>query len=270
MPPTRSRRATVLVGCGRLGSALVEGWLKTGAVAARDLIILTPRETPAAKAARAAGARINPSLEALADAEAMVLAVKPAKWREATTALIPALAADAAVISVMAGVTAASLGQAFAGRPVARVMPTTGVAQGQGAASIWARDEAAMAGARRLFDPVARVVELEDEALIDVATAVSGSGAAYFFAFTEALARAGVAAGLDPETAGVLARATLASAAASAGADHRGLPDLIAQVASPGGTTEAGLKALADAGLADAVDAAVTAAARRASELSRD
>ena len=73
----------VLVGCGRLGSALLEGWLTTGAVAASELIILTPSDKPAAEAARAQGARVNPPLAALVEAQTLVVAVKPVKWREA-------------------------------------------------------------------------------------------------------------------------------------------------------------------------------------------
>ena len=91
-----------LVGCGRLGSAILEGWLKTGAVAAHDLIILTPSEKPAAEAARALGARVNPPLAALSGARTLVLAVKPAKWREALGPLVGALNPEAVIVSVMA------------------------------------------------------------------------------------------------------------------------------------------------------------------------
>lgn len=259
----------ILVGCGRLGSALVTGWLKSGAVRGADLTILSPSKNAATTAARAAGARINPPVETLAEAKMVVLAVKPAKWREAAGPLIPRLVADAVVISVMAGVTSDSLAEAFDGRSVARVMPTTGVATARGAASIWAADDRARAAARHLFDPIATVIMLDDEAMIDVATAVSGSGQAYVFAFAQALAQAGERAGLAPETASVLARATLVSAASSAEADTS-LQALIAQVASPGGTTEAGLRALAAAGLDGAVEDAVSAALRRARDLSKD
>ncbi|WP_284222923.1 pyrroline-5-carboxylate reductase family protein, partial [Brevundimonas denitrificans] len=127
----RSTAGTVaLVGCGRLGSAILEGWLKTGAVAARELIIFTPSDKPAAEAARAQGARVNPPIDALVEARALVLAVKPAKWREALGPLVGALNPEAVIVSVMAGVAAADI-SAVAGRPVARVMPTTAVAQGR-------------------------------------------------------------------------------------------------------------------------------------------
>ena len=259
-------RNIILIGCGRLGSALVEGWLATGAVDPRDLIILTPSDKSAAEAARAAGARINPPAEALSGARAVVLAVKPAMWRDAASGLAANIG-DAPVISLMAGVRAADLAAVFSG-PVARVMPTTGVAVGKGVAGLWSADAQAAAVGRALFAPVATVVDIPDEAMMDAVTAMAGSGPAYVFAFTRALAQAGVAQGLPPAVAADLARATVRSAAAGLEGDET-VEALIARVASPGGTTEAGLKALAKAGLEDAVAAAVAAAKARAGELSR-
>ena len=259
--------AVVLVGCGRLGSAILEGWLTTGAVEPRDLIILTPSDKPAAEAARALGARINPPREALAEAVAVVVAVKPAKWREALDPLIGALGRNAALLSVMAGVKAADLAEAT-GRPVVRLMPTTGVAQARGVAALWAADAALRDVGRRLFEPVADVVDLDDEALLDAATATAGSAPAFIYAFVEAVARAGAAEGLPPDAAMRLARGALRSA--GAGLDSgEALEDLIGRIASPGGTTRAGLDAMAASGdLERAAEAAVKAAVARARQLS--
>ena len=244
---------------------MLEGWLATGTVDPGRLIILTPSEPPSAEAARARGARINPSREALAGAGTVVMAVKPAVWRAAVGSLA-GLAADATVISVMAGVGANVLAKAFDGRAVARVMPTTAVAQAKGVAAVWAADAGARAVAHSLFDPVADTVDLADEALIDAATAVAGSAPAFIYAFVESLARAGVAEGLDPEAAARLARGALRSAGAGA---ETGIPlaDLIARIVSPGGTTEAGLRGAGEAGLDGTADAAVKAAVTRAREL---
>ncbi|CAN5153693.1 pyrroline-5-carboxylate reductase [soil metagenome] len=255
----------VLVGCGRLGSAIVEGWLHTGTVAPENLVILTPSSKPVAEAARAKGARINPPTEALAEARAVVLAVKPALWRAATADLLEAFAPDAVIVSVMAGVRAADISEAFLGRSVARVMPTTAVATGQGVAGLWSANRVAREVAHSVFDALADTVDLDAEALIDTATAVAGSGPAYVHAFTRALAEAGVAHGLDPEAALRLARGAVRSAAAADQSES--LEALIGRVASPGGTTEAGLRALRQGGLDDAVAAAVITALRRAQEL---
>mgnify|MGYP001459897786 CR=1 FL=1 len=171
-----------LVGCGRLGSAILEGWLKTGALVAPDLIILTPSDKPAADAARAQGAQVNPPAAVLGEARTLVLAVKPAKWREALGPLIGALNPETLIVSVMAGVAAADI-YALADRPVARVMPTTAVAQGRGVAALWSDHAIARGRARGLFEAMAEVVDLDLEAHIDVATATAGSAPAFIHAF---------------------------------------------------------------------------------------
>jgi pyrroline-5-carboxylate reductase len=256
----------VLVGCGRLGSAILEGWLLTQTVAPDDLIILSPSEKPAAEAARALGARVNPPLEALTEAAVVVLAVKPALWRDVIAPLALFLNDRAVILSVMAGVTAPTLAEGIGGWPIVRVMPTTGVSRGRGVASIWSADGRAEDVGRALFEPMAETVVLTDEALMDAATAVAGSGAAYFYAFTQALARAGQSAGLDATTAEVLARATLRSAADSMGDDE--LEALIGRIASPGGSTRAGLDAMAkDGRLATMLGDTVAAAVRRNREM---
>ena len=257
----------VLLGCGRLGSAILEGWLKTGAVAVHDIIVLTPSEKPVALLAAERGVRINPPLTSLADAVALVIAVKPLKWREALLPLLPHLASEATLVSVMAGVRADDIASA-AGRSVIRVMPTTAVAQAEGVAATWAERTEDRAVAHALFGPLADVVDLTDEGLMDAATAVAGSAPAFIHAFTQALARAGEARGLPAEAAARLAAGALRSA--GAGADTGApLADLIARIASPGGTTQAGLDAMAESGDLDrAAEAAVKAAVSRAGELS--
>ncbi|HYC69236.1 pyrroline-5-carboxylate reductase family protein [Brevundimonas sp.] len=259
--------AVLLVGCGRLGSAILEGWLATGTVAPGDLIILTPSEKPAAEAARALGARVNPSTDALTDARAVVLAVKPGKWREAVAPLLERLPGDAVIVSVMAGVSASGIA-GVAGRRVARVMPTTGVAQARGVAALWSGDSEAREIARGLFGPIGDVVDLEDEALMDAATAVAGSAPAFIHAFVQALARAGERQGLSAQAAERLARGALRSAGAGVEAGQS-LEALIGRVASPGGTTRAGLDAMqATGGLERAAEAAVEAAVQRARTIS--
>lgn len=258
-------RPIILVGCGRLGSAIVEGWLTHGPVDPRRLLIITPSAKPVTERAGRAGAGINPDAAAIAEAQAVVLAVKPAKWREAVGGLADRLAADAVVISVMAGVRADDI-ESVLERPVARLMPTTAVAQGRGVAALWSDNAEASELARALFAPLADVVELSVEDQIDVATAVAGSGPAYVHAFTRAMAEAGVEAGLSPDDAVRLARGAVRSAAAAPLDED--LEDLIARIASPGGTTQAGLKAADEAGLDAAAHAAVAAALRRARELS--
>lgn len=267
MTDTPSTGAVVLVGCGRLGSAILEGWLATGTVAPADLIILTPSEKPVAETARERGASVNPPVDALSGARALVLAVKPAKWREALGPLLPALPSGTPIISVMAGVSADDIA-VLSKRPVTRVMPTTAVAQARGVAALWSADTDARETGRRLFAAIADVVDLDREALMDAATAVAGSAPAFIYAFAQALARAGERQGLSSEAARRLARGALRSAGAGA---ETGAPlaDLVARIASPGGTTRAGLDAMESAGDLDrAAEAAVEAAVERARAIS--
>ena len=257
----------VLLGCGRLGSAILEGWLATATVAPSDLIILSRSGAPAAEVARALGARVNPPADALSGARALVLAVKPASWRAALEPLLPGLPAATPIVSVMAGVRAADIAGP-AGRPVARVMPTTAVAQARGVAALWSADPGARETARGLFDQIADVVDLDDELTMDVATGVAGSAPAFIYAFVQALARAGAAQGLSPEAAERLARGALRSAGAGA-ETGAALEDLIARIASPGGTTRAGLDAMESGDDLDgAAGAAVEAAVGRARAIS--
>ena len=235
----------LLVGAGRLGGALLQGWAQAAAFAPGELLVRARTVTPAAEAAARAGAALNPPDAELARARTVVLAVKPYALEAAAAALAPHLAADAAMVSLLVGKTHEQVADAFAGRPVARAMPTTAAAIGRGVTTLYAPDPPAAPAARALFAAVGEVVEIAEEALMLPATAVSGSAPGYLYAFVEALERAGVDAGLAPEAAARLARGAVAGAAelmARSGSDPA---DLRRQVASPGGTTEAALRVLA-------------------------
>jgi pyrroline-5-carboxylate reductase len=255
----------LMLGAGRMGGAMIEGWLADGAFAASDLMIRDPQ--PGAAAAKA-GAVLNPPEAELARARTVVLAVKPQVWREVAAQTASWLAEDAVVVSICAGVQAGDIAREFGGRAVARVMPTTAAAIGQGTASLYADDPAALARAHALFEPLGTVVDLAEEALMHAATAVSGSAPAYLYAFVEALETGGAAAGLSAAEAQRLARSTIAGAAALLARSGEDPAELRRQVTSPGGTTQAALEVLLKAGgLPDLLREAVAAAARRSKEL---
>jgi pyrroline-5-carboxylate reductase len=257
-----SRAPVLLLGAGRMGGAMISGWRRTGALTLSDILLVDPNPSPEAKRADEGGARLNPPLPALATAKTVVLAVKPQMWRAAAAEYAPHLAKDAAVVSIAAGVKVSDLAEAFDGRTIARVMPTTGVA------SIYAPSEAGRAAAHALFDGIAATVDVDDETLIDAATGVSGSAPAYLYALVETLAAAGEKVGLAPEAAQILARKTLESAAALMAESEESPAELRRQVTSPGGTTEAALKVLlAEDGLPKLMTEAVAAAVARAREL---
>jgi pyrroline-5-carboxylate reductase len=258
----------LMLGAGRMGGAMIEGWLAAGAFEGRELMIRDPNPGPAALAAEKAGAALNPPEADLARASTVVLAVKPQLWRDAAAETAAWLGASAVVVSIAAGVKSGDIAKAFGGRCVARVMPTTAAAIGQGTASLYADDPAALARAHALFEPLGAVVDLTDEGLMHAATAVSGSAPAYLYAFIEALEAAGVTAGLSPRDAQRLARSTLTGAAALLARSGEEPSDLRRQVTSPGGTTEAALNVLlSDTGLPPLLREAVGAAVRRSKEL---
>jgi pyrroline-5-carboxylate reductase len=251
----------LLLGAGRMGGALLAGWKAAGAF---DTTAVMVRDPHPGDEAVASGARINPVDSALCQARTVVLAVKPQLWRSVAAEVSPLLAKEAVVVSIAAGVPAADIATAFAGRRVARVMPTTAVAVGKGTASLYAPDPAARAVAHALLDPVATTVDLKDEALMHAATAVSGSAPAYLYAFVEALEAAGIAHGLSAEQAAALVRSTMAGAAELMIASGTDPAELRRQVTSPGGTTAAALDVLmGESGFASlALDAASAAIAR--------
>ncbi|HEY1425776.1 MAG TPA: pyrroline-5-carboxylate reductase [Caulobacteraceae bacterium] len=255
----------LLGGAGRMGWALVTGWRRANAFAVSELMIRDPSPGPEAQAS---GINLHPTREALRAAQTVVLVVKPQIWREVAAQVADDLAPDAVIVSVAAGVATADIAAAFGGRRVARVMPTTAAAIGQGTASVYSADAAARVRAHALLEPVGTVVDLADEDLMHAATAVSGSAPAYLYAFVEALQAAGEQLGLPADAARQLARATTAGAAALMAESGKDAAELRRQVTSPAGTTEAALKVLlGDQGLAPLLGEAAAAAARRSREL---
>lgn len=228
-----------------------------------DLAILSPSIKPTIERAVSDGASHNP--EDMTRVGRIVLAVKPARWREAAAGLAGRIPRQAVIVSVMAGVRADALSAGFGAHPVARVMPTTAVSAARGVATVWSHDDDARQAAVALFAPIAELLQVDREDLIDVATAVSGSGAAYVYAFVRSMARAGEAAGLTPEQARILALATASGALTRLQAGE-GADALIAEVASPGGTTQAGLTVL-EPDLTHLVHATVQAALAKSREL---
>jgi pyrroline-5-carboxylate reductase len=265
-----SRRGLVLLGCGKMGSALLEGWLAAG-LEPPAVTVLEPNPGDRLHALARAGLTLNGALPP--DPAVAVLAVKP----QAMGAALPALAAlgngATLFVSIAAGTPIAAFEAALGDRtPIVRAMPNTPAAIGRGITALVGNahaDAAALALAETLMAAVGRTVRLDDEAQIDAVTAVSGSGPAYVFLLIEALAAAGEAEGLPPGLALALARATVAGAGALAEASDKPPSQLRTDVTSPGGTTAAALAVLmADgAGLPALMRRGVAAAAKRSREL---
>ncbi|WP_260582276.1 pyrroline-5-carboxylate reductase [Sphingopyxis sp. PET50] len=253
----------LLIGCGRMGGAMARGW--TGAY---RVLVFDPM-----LAALPKGAERVDRLEAIdAGGELVaVLAVKPQMFAPIAETLRPLARQGALFVSIMAGIPLARLEAELGSGRIVRAMPNTPAAIGKGITAAVAGPglrDGDRAAVDALLASTGALVWLDDEGQIDAVTAVSGSGPAYFFRFTEALAAAGVEAGLPPSLAMQLARATFGGAAALAEADSAGLGELRRQVTSPGGTTAAGL---AEMDTDEAIDrlarAVVAAAAARSREL---
>jgi pyrroline-5-carboxylate reductase len=262
-----------LLGAGAMGEALAGGLLAAG-TAASDLVAADPDPARRKKIAELGVRAVADGADAVAGSDVVVLAVKPGVVAAALAALgslggAPLL--RPLWISIAAGISLRDLAALLpGGARVVRAMPNTPALVRAGATALVANESATpadRAAARRLFEAVGTVWEAPSEGLLDAVTGLSGSGPAYVFVFLEALADAGVAAGLPRDAAHQLACQTLYGASKLALETGRHPGQLKDQVTSPGGTTIAGLERLEALGFRGAVHAAVAAATRRAREL---
>lgn len=258
----------VLIGAGRMGSALLKGWR---ANKLKSIIVVEPK--PSAEIKKLARAKAITLLTAPSQVkgkvETCVVAIKPQILKGEAHALA-AIARTALMISIAAGTSIAALQQAWGAKArIVRAMPNTPGAIGKGITGLYAARGVGPKDKSRadaLLRALGQTVWVKSEALIDSVTALSGSGPAYVFHLVEAMTAAGVAAGLKPAEAEKLARATVAGAGALLAADKAGAADLRLAVTSPGGTTEAALKVLMPE-LTGLMTRAVAAAKKRAEEL---
>jgi pyrroline-5-carboxylate reductase len=262
----------VLVGAGKMGGAMLEGWLKSGAEAAKIVALDPAPPAETRELAARAGVRLNPDPATITDAEVVVIAVKPQLMEDVLPGITGLKASRPLILSVAAGKTIASFERHFgADAAVIRSMPNTPAAVGRGITAMAANRNVSPAQtvlAQALLSAVGEVVTVPGEAMIDAVTAVSGSGPAYVFYLTECLAAAGEKAGLPKELAVQLARATVAGAGELMRQSGIDAATLRQNVTSPKGTTFAALEILMAAdGMQPLFDKAVAAAARRSREL---
>ena len=261
----------VLAGAGKMGGAMLSGWLAQGFDATR-VVVFEPQPSDDIRAHLAKGVRLNPSAHDRGTIAAFVVALKPQAFREAGPALKPYVDAATLVVSIMAGTTIASLNEVLGGH-IVRAMPNTPAAIGRGiTVAVAAKDVSA--AQRQTADGLLRstgsVEWVTDEGLMDAVTAVSGSGPAYVFLLAEELARAGVAAGLPEALAIKLARETVAGSGELLHRSELPAATLRQNVTSPGGTTAAALGVLmGQDGLQSLMTRAVAEATRRSKELAK-
>ena len=247
-----------VVGVGAMGGAMAAGLARHATVVVEDQLPGRAAEVAALHGVQAGDA---------AACDVVVMAVKPQDMQDVLVQVVPRMAPHAVLASVAAGWPLERLAQAAPGRPLVRLMPNLAVAGGAGVVAMASRglDAVGEARMRALLDPLGAVVPM-DEALFPVATAVAGSGPGFVAYLAAAMERAGVDGGLTRDQARAMVQGVLAGTAMllEHGEDPAALQ---ARVTSPGGTTAAGVGVLDQRGAADALAAAVAAAAARAAEL---
>lgn len=259
------------IGGGNMAEAMLRGLIASRQLAASEVVVSDVREERLAQLRAAYGVETQAkNAEAARGAAVVLLAVKPQVMRQALGDLAPVLTEAQLLISIAAGIPTAAIEQAFAREiRIVRVMPNTPALVLQGMSALAPGRYASaedIQTARAFFDAVGRTVVVE-ERLLDAVTGLSGSGPAYVFLAIEALADGGVKAGLPRDIAQMLAAQTVRGAAAMVLETGRHPGELKDMVASPAGTTIAGLHVLEQAGLRAALMGAVEAAARRSREL---
>ena len=254
-----------LVGCGNMAGAMVAGW-RAARIDLSGVTAIRPSGTPVEGVATAT---------ALPGGEAprfVMLGVKPQKLDEVAPGLAPHLGSETILVSLLAGVSAATLRGRFPhARAIVRAMPNLPVAERQGVTALYSEDDDAEA--RHTVEALIALLGLApwcaDEAAFSAIGAVAGSGPAYVARFSAALARGGEALGLDPELSRAIATQTLVGTAAMAAGET--MADIARRVASPNGTTEQGLAVLdAEDGLQSLVDAMLAAAIERGRQLAAE
>jgi pyrroline-5-carboxylate reductase len=260
-----------LAGAGKMGGAMLSGWL-AGGLDPRRAVVIEPTPSEEINALVQQGVRLNPSATDTGAVDALVVAVKPQLFREAGAKLKPFVGSSTLVVSIMAGATIASISE-ICGGAVVRAMPNTPAAIGRGiTVAVPAKNVSAAqrATADALLRATGSVEWVDDEQLMDAVTAVSGSGPAYIFLLAEELARAGVEAGLPAELATRLARETVAGSGELLRRSEASSATLRQNVTSPGGTTAAALEVLMGAdGMQSLLTRAVAAATKRSKELAK-
>lgn len=260
----------ILAGAGKMGGAMLMGWL-AGGLDPKRVVVIDPYLSDEIKSLAARGVRLNPDVDDIGKVAALILAVKPQMFAEVGPSL-RSIVGESLVVSIMAGTTIAGIARTCGGK-IVRAMPNTPAAIGRGITVAVAAHDVAPAQ-RDLTDALLRatgsVEWVGDESLIDAVTAVSGSGPAYVFLLAEEMARAGIAAGLPAELAMKLARETVSGSGELLRQSDLDAATLRKNVTSPGGTTAAALGVLmAEDGFEPLLMKAIAAATARSKELAK-
>jgi len=267
-----TKHSHLVIGAGKMGGALMSGWISQGILKAKDLLILDPNPGEAAQAAIDSGAvHLEKVSQKIKSAAYVLLAVKPQSFGSIAPDIEEHLAKNAIVISILAGTSLDTLQSAFPGRSIIRAMPNTPAAIGLGITA-YTKGSAVSAEHVNMIEALlsasGQVHHVANEHLIDVVTAISGSGPAYIFHMVEALEAAALHIGLPAEIAPAFARQTVIGAAGLLSETDMSAQELRQNVTSQNGTTAAALDILMDGkGLPSLMRETVQAALKRSKEL---
>lgn len=257
-----------MVGCGHMGSAMLAGWIAAG-IDPAHVTVIRPSGRPVGHDVRVLTDFPEDEMPAIA-----VLAMKPYQLDKVAPLLAPALDPRTILVSILAGVEATSLRERFAApETIVKAMPNLPVALGKGVVGLYAErgsavDRNLVSG---LMAALGHAEWFEDEAAFQLAGVLTGAGPAFLFRFIDALGEGAAALGLPDDQARRLATAMVAGAGALAATSHESAAELARKVASPGGTTEAGLKVLdAERALLALVEATLAAARARSLEMAAE
>ena len=255
----------LLFGCGNMGLAMLNGWLRSGLDSASFVVV-----DPFAHDLPAGVSHVEDSKKLDRQFGTAVLAIKPQLFSEAASDIQRLLNPDALVFSILAGTRLVTLESAFPERNIIRLMPNLAAAIGKSPMGMFTSASLDRAAIEQLVSPLGTAFWLASEDQMNAVTALAGSGPAFVYRFIDALAQAGRELGLDTETALGLATSMVEGAALLAAGSGENPEGLARRVTSPGGTTAAGLSVLDNAdALKDLVLATLTAARDRGAELAK-
>jgi pyrroline-5-carboxylate reductase len=262
-----------IVGCGNMGMAFAKSFLQYDLVKKDDLLLIEKSaDRSEALKQEKAGVVVDTIGPRVGEADLIILSVKPQDFSGVHEALRAVVQPHQVVLSIMAGIPIAQIQEKLGHPLVVRAMPNTPAMLGMGITGFTAAKEVDMAGLRRvenLINATGRSIFLEDEAMLDAVTALSGSGPAYFYYVVKAMIEAGKEMGFDDAVSALLVKQTMLGAYHLINTADKSLDDLIKAVASKGGTTEAALREFENGSLSDTLIAGIKAAQVRATELSK-
>jgi pyrroline-5-carboxylate reductase len=262
-----------IIGCGNMGMAFARAFLQYNLVSKDDLLLIEKSaERSATLRAEKAGVVVDTIGPVVSGADLVILSVKPQDFSTVQAELRTVLRPEQVILSIMAGLPIALIQERLGHRKIIRAMPNTPALLGMGITGFTASPDITLGDLRRvenLINATGRSIFLDDEAMLDAVTALSGSGPAYFYYVVKAMIEAGRQMGFDEATASLFVKQTMLGAYHLINTADQSLDDLIRAVASKGGTTEAALLAFQTGHLAETLIAGIRAAQTRAGELSR-